>query len=74
MGQLNIMSSDGDTKVIWDKDNEDEVEAAEEQFDTLINKGFRAYKVGKKGEATKEIKKFDPKLGKIILVPIIDGG
>lgn len=64
----------GDTKVIWDPDNEDEVEAAEVQFDALIEKGFAAFKVDKKGDKGTKIKKFNPDAGKIIMVPKVQGG
>jgi len=74
MGKMSIIDNTGDTKVIWDKDNADEVEAAEDQFDTLINKGFVAYAVTKSGEAGKKIKKFLAKAGKIIMIPPIAGG
>jgi len=74
MGEMSILGKEGDTKVIWDVKNEDEVEVAESQFDALTEKGFLAFKVGKKGEKTTQIKKFDPNLGKIILVPKIAGG
>jgi len=74
MGELAIISKEGDTKVIWDPKNEDEVEAAEDQFDTLIDKGFLAYKVNKNGDKGTAISKFDPKAGKIILTPPIQGG
>lgn len=74
MGELAIIDNTGDTKVIWDKTNEDEVEAAEEQFDSLIDKGFTAYKVKKDGGKGRKITKFDPSAGKIIMVPKIVGG
>jgi len=74
MGELAIIDSTGDTKVMWDKSNDDEVEAAEEQFDSLIDKGFSAYKVKKDGEKGKKITSFDPNAGKIIMVPKIVGG
>ena len=74
MGELRIMGSEGDTKVIWDPKNEDEVEAAESQFDTLIEKGFQAYSVKKDGKKNKKIDEFDSKAGKIIMVPQIQGG
>jgi len=74
MGELAIIDGTGDTKVLWDKNNEDEVEAAEEQFDTLIEKGFTAYSVKKDGEKGKKITKFDSDAGKIIMVPKIIGG
>jgi hypothetical protein len=64
----------GDLKVIWSKDNADEVEAAEEQFDSLIKKGFTAFQVDKNGEAGKKITKFNPSSEKIIMVPQIMGG
>lgn len=69
------MRRSGDTKVMWDPDNEDEVEAAEAQFDSLIERGFQAFKVDKKGEQTgKPIKRFKPKIGKLIMVPALAGG
>ena len=74
MGELAIIDQTGDTKVIWDKDNPDEVEAAEDQFDTLTEKGFIAYAVKKSGEAGRKIKKFVADAGKIIMIPPIAGG
>ena len=74
MGELRILGKEGDTKVIWDPKNDDEVEAAEEQFDSLVDKGFLAFKVKKDGSKGTQIKEFDPKAGKIILVPKIVGG
>ena len=74
MGELAILAKSGDTKVIWDPKNDDEVEAAEEQFDNLTDKGFTAYKVKKDGKPGTKITSFDPKAGKIIMVPTIVGG
>jgi len=74
MGELSILGTKGDTKVIWDPENEDEVEAAEEQFDTLIDKGFLAFEVKKAGRKGKQIKEFDPDAGKIIMTPAVKGG
>lgn len=69
------MRRSGDTKVIWDPKNDDEVEAAEAQFDVLIKKGFRAFKVDKEGKKKGgAIKTFDKKAGKLIMVPGIQGG
>lgn len=74
MGELRCMSELGDTKIIWDPKNDDEVEAAELQFDALIEKGFMAYSVKKGGDKGKTIKTFDPDAGKIIMIPKIVGG
>lgn len=68
------MRKAGDTKVIWDPDNDDEVDAAEAQFDSLIDKGFKAFKVKKDGDKGTQIKKFKPDLGKIIMVPALVAG
>jgi hypothetical protein len=64
----------GDTKLVWDPDNESEVECAKATFDKLIAKGFTAFHVKDKGEQGEKMKKFDPEAGKIILVPRIQGG
>jgi len=64
----------GDTKIIYDPQNDDEVSVAEDQFDSLVKKGFKAFKVKKDGEAGREIKTFKPNEGMYILVPPIVGG
>jgi len=74
MGEMAILGKEGDTKVVWDPENEDEVSAAEAQFDTLISRKFLAFKVKKNGEKGAQIKKFDPEAGMIILCPVVQGG
>lgn len=71
---LEIMGPEGDTKLIWDTDNEDEVSAAQEMFDKLKKKGYLAYKTDKKGEKGEVIKKFDANAERIIMSPPIAGG
>ena len=75
MGEMRRLDQRGDIKTIWDEENEDEVEAARQQFEDLVgDKDFKAFKVNKKGDATTEIKQFDPSLEKMILVPPVVGG
>ena len=74
MGELAVISAEGDTKVMWDPKNDDETEAAEAQFDRLVKKGFTAFSVKKNGEQGKKISKFDEEAGKIIMVPKMVGG
>lgn len=75
MGELRVLGKEGDTKVIWDPKNEDEVEAAEAQFNSLTKKGFTAYEVGVSGRKTsRKVAEFDPDMGKVIMVPKIAGG
>lgn len=75
MGEMAVMDRQaGDLKVIWDADNEDEVQAAREQFDSLTAKGYMAYAVGGRGRKGEQIRTFDPDAEKIILAPAMRGG
>ena len=74
MGEMRILGEKGDQKMIWDPKNKDEVEVNKTLFQTLKDKGYKAFKVDKKGDPGKEIKAFDAKAGKIIMVPALVGG
>lgn len=75
MAEMAIMSRDGDSKLIWDKDNPDEVENARRTFDELKKKGFIAYKVeGRKGEKGEVLRAFDPDAERLIMAPPMVGG
>lgn len=72
--EMRWLSEKGDTKIIFDPENDEEADAAEKQFDSLIKKGFTAYKVKKDGSQGKKISKFDRSAGRMILVPKLVGG
>ena len=74
MGELRRLGPQGDVKVVWDSENEDEVALAKKQFDEAMKKDFTAYRVKKDGSKSKKISKFDPDAEKIILVPVVAGG
>lgn len=74
MGKFHVLNETGDTKTIWDPNNDDEVEVAKEQFKKLTDKGYKAYKVGKNGEKSSLVTKFDKGYEKLIFVPTIGGG
>ena len=74
MAELAIIDTTGDTKVIWDANNADEVEAARATFEKLTKKGYKAFSVKDNGKEKDLIKSFDASLEKIILVPPIVGG
>ena len=74
MGELAVMGRQGDTKVIWDASNADEVAAARKTFDELRGKGFLAFSVKAMGGKGEQIFKFDPEAEKIILAPPMRGG
>lgn len=75
-GMMAELNETGDTKVIWDKDNADEVAAARATFDRLTkDRKFAAFRAqGKKGEQGERIREFDPDAERIILVPQYQGG
>lgn len=65
----------GDTKIMWDSDSEDEVDAAKSTFDKLLKKGYIAFRAeGKDGHQGEKINKWDPSAERLIMVPKIQGG
>ena len=71
---IHTLDKTGDTKVIWDPDNEDEVANARRTFDDLKKKGYAAFSANKQGEKGEQIRKFDPEAGRIIMVKALRGG
>ena len=45
MGEMRVMGSTGDTKVMWDPQKDDEVKAAEAQFDIRLTPGSHQLRV-----------------------------
>ena len=75
MSELAIMGKEGDTKVIWDPNVQDEVDNAARTFDDLKRKGYLAYEVsGKDASKGEMITAFDAKAGRIIMAPPMAGG
>lgn len=74
MGTMAVLDRSGDTKVIWDRNNQAEVDAAAAQFKTLRSKGFIAYKVDAGGNKGEIIREFDPNAETLILAPGMAGG
>lgn len=73
-GEMSVMDKKGDTKILWDSDNQAEVENARRSFDDLRGKGYMAFTVDKRGEKGDVIRTFDPSAEKIILTPPMRGG
>lgn len=64
----------GDTHLMWDANNEDEVSAMRATFDKLRKKGYLAFSIKAKGEKGTQVEKFDPAAGKLIMAPPMQGG
>jgi hypothetical protein len=74
-GTMNILTGAGDTKIIWDSEKRDEVDAARNHFDDLLKKKYLAFRAeGREGSRGEQIKRFDPDLERIIMVPPSVGG
>jgi hypothetical protein len=70
-----ITDETGDTKIMWSKDNEDEVENARRSFKDFLKKGYKAFSVvGKKGETGEQMDEFDPDAERIIFTKPQRGG
>ena len=74
MGVLCKLDATGDTKLIWNPNNTDEVESAKRTFNDLRKKGFLAYKVNADGSKGEVLTEFDVNAEKIILAPPLRGG
>lgn len=74
-GLLAEMNTSGDTRIIWNRNNADEVDIARESFRKARAKGMAAYRVtGKEGVKGEVISEFDPDAERIILAPPLRGG
>lgn len=75
MGEMRVMGQPGDTRVMWNPDNTDEVKAAKRQWDDLVGKKrFRGFRVKSDGEKGEQVTEFDPDAAKLIIVPPMAGG
>lgn len=75
MMTLHVMDTDGDTKIIWDSNNPDEVANAKRTFEDLVRgKRYTAYRVDEVGDTSAVIREFDPTAEKMILRPAMAGG
>jgi hypothetical protein len=78
---MNIMDVTGHTVVRWDPNDKVSVSDAEEKFDEMIGRGYTAFAitmVEENGITVEEkgnrITTFDPKAGKIMMIPHLQGG
>lgn len=73
-GEMRVLDTSGDLKIMWDSDQEDEVAHARATFDRMLAKGYSAFSVKKSGAPGKTLSAFDPDIEAMILVPRIVGG
>lgn len=78
---MQVMDPTGHTSITWNPDVEDSIAEAKREFNHLINRGYKAFKmsVSHDGRAVVEekgdrIDTFDPTAGKILMIPHLVGG
>jgi hypothetical protein len=65
----------GDIKLSWSPLDPQQTQAMKEAFDKAIAKGFRAFRLDRKGNQTgSPITVFDPKAENLLLIPQVVGG
>jgi hypothetical protein len=74
MSEMSIMDPTGHTSVTWAPDNSAEVASARETFDAMTAKGYRAFRVDRKGRQSEQMRSFDPSAEEMILIPQLQGG
>lgn len=74
-GEMAVMGRDGDTKLIWSRDNADEVDNARRTFRDLKAKGYACFRTrGKNGDRGEQVTEFDPNAERYIFIPAMAGG
>ena len=73
-GTMQIMDRTGHSSITWDAAKPVEVSAAREMFDTLTEQGYSAFEVEGADQQGRRMREFDPKAGKIMMVPHLVGG
>ena len=74
MGVQIIMDRSGDTRHTFDTSDPDSVVRADERFQALISKGFRAVALGRDANSGELIRRFDPNLEETLFIPPLKGG
>lgn len=71
---MQVMDQTGHSSISWDPNTPDEVAVARDSFDKLVKKGYNAFRVNEDDDRGERITTFDPKAGKIMMVPQLRGG
>ena len=74
MGELAILHYSVAKTVTWDPSKREEVEAAKEQFNALMDEGFSALRISPGAGEGRKIDRFDAAAEKILMFPFLAGG
>ena len=74
-GVLQRLDHQGDTRIMWDRRNADEVAIAKASFDAAMERRALVYKAeGKDGNRGAQVREFDETAERLIVVPALVGG
>lgn len=75
VGTMSILSTAGDEKVTWDKNDPESIRVARQKFlEYLGERKGMAFKVDANGGKGEKMTDFDPSAENILLMPMIVGG
>jgi hypothetical protein len=73
-GTMQVMDPSGHTTITWDASKPVEVDVARSTFERLTREGYTAFEVEGGDQQGRRMREFDPKAGKIMMVPQLFGG
>lgn len=74
IGRMHVMDRTGHTTHEWDPEKPVEVGVAKDMFYKLTKEGYSAFEIEADGEQGKRVTTFNPKAGKLMMVPHLVGG
>jgi hypothetical protein len=69
-----VMDRSGDTRHEFDGADAEAIALAEERFQALTGKGFRAVALSEDGSPGKLMRSFDPQVERTLFIPHLQGG
>ena len=75
MGEMIILTHEGDTNIMWDPDSDKSIRNAKKKFNDLLGKGYKAFRMSSKGKKQGSfILDFPPHAAELLLIPPMVGG
>jgi hypothetical protein len=74
LGELIILHYDGAKTILWDPDEDHQVKAAVDHFNSLKARGFSALVVDSDKEEARPTDRFITRAKKILMFPLLSGG
>jgi len=66
---IRVLDDNGDSRILWNRHKQNEVEDARRRFDEYMKKGYRAYVCRSDGSKGARVETFDALLEEIIVAP-----